>query len=89
VPQAARLRRRFQEPYGRSRRVFAQRGLTKRSLEKLSENSRTCLQGDLTGHRDDTFQPIFGLCIPAKSTVGVLLKALFGQFLEDEFSEVC
>jgi transposase len=33
LPQAARLRRRFQESHGRSRRLFAQRGLTKRSLE--------------------------------------------------------
>jgi hypothetical protein len=33
VPQAARLRRRFQDSHGRSRRVFVQRGLTKRSRE--------------------------------------------------------
>jgi hypothetical protein len=33
LPQAARLRRRFQVSHGRSRTLFAQRGLTKWSLE--------------------------------------------------------
>src|SRR5215203_4963591 len=58
---------------------YAWERTSENSVMKLSEKSRRCLKRGLTGHCSGTVWP-FCLGIPAKSTLGALLKPLFRQF---------
>jgi hypothetical protein len=79
VPKETHLRRRLQEPRGRSAEPFVQRRLTKRSLEinylKVPKMCETCLPE----HRSGTSRPVIAPFMLAKSTLGPLLKSLFRQ----------
>src|SRR5215217_8521692 len=91
MPQAAHLRCRLQEPYGRSGSAFVQRRLTKRSREHPFRNCPKSLGRVYSVALRTAEKALFG---PFWSPYTVqihgraLLKALFGQSLELDFSHL-